>query len=103
MRLRLVAAFAAMLVGVVGLGGCGNGESDPRGVEAVGLCRGHDGVVAIEDEIVICRDQTAQETDGGGSDTRGAEAVGLCGGHGGVVALEDEIVICRDQTPQEIE
>jgi hypothetical protein len=51
----LLATLAA-----VGVAGCGESDSDNRGVTAVGLCRDHGGVVALEDEIVICRDQTSQ-------------------------------------------
>jgi hypothetical protein len=49
----ILAALAA-----AGVAGCGESGSDNRGATAVGLCRDHGGVVALEDEIVICRDQT---------------------------------------------
>lgn len=50
--------LAALAAG--GVSACGESDSDNRGVTAVGLCRDHGGVVALEDEIVICRDQTSQ-------------------------------------------
>jgi hypothetical protein len=51
-------------------------------------------VTALEDETVICADQTS-------NDERGSRAVGACRRHGGVSAFDDDIVICRDQTVHE--
>jgi hypothetical protein len=65
-----------------------------RTSEALGACRGHGGVTALEDETVICADQTS-------NDERGSRAVGACRRHGGVSAFDDDIVICRDQTVHE--
>jgi hypothetical protein len=97
LTLKKSAAVVLSLIAVLGLGACGDSQSADRGHEAVALCNGHGGVVAFEDEIVICRDQTAQD---GSPETpeRGAHAVELCRGHGGVIAFDDEVVICRDQT-----
>jgi hypothetical protein len=55
---RLGVVILAVLA-AAGVAGCGESASDDRGATAVGLCRDHGGVVALEDEIVICRDQTA--------------------------------------------
>jgi hypothetical protein len=84
--------------------GCNDSQSAERGSAAAELCRGHGGIVAIEDEIVICRDQMVQIADGGSdSDERGSDVVRLCREHGGVGAFDDDIVICRDQTVQQAE
>jgi hypothetical protein len=69
---------------------------EDRASSAVKECRGHGGVGAFEDDVVICSDQTANED-------RGSRAVEECRGHGGVVAFDDDIAICRDQTFQEAE
>lgn len=58
MTLKEMTAVALTAISAVGLAACGNSEPDNRGAAAVALCRGHGGVVAFEDEIVICRDQT---------------------------------------------
>lgn len=89
----VAALCAAALVG------CGDSGSDERGATAIGLCVGHGGVAALEDDIVICRDQTVRDD----TEDRAAKAVSVCRDHGGVVAVEDEIVICRDQTFQEVQ
>jgi hypothetical protein len=77
------------------LAGCSSPEAsesrDERGSNAVDLCRGRGGVTALEDNVVICRDQTSR-------DERGSNAVKQCRGRGGVSAFDDDIVICRDQT-----
>ena len=39
--------------------------TDERGRRAVDACREHDGVSAFDDDIVICRDQTFHEAEGG--------------------------------------
>jgi hypothetical protein len=62
MRRRLAAVVIAALA-AAGIAGCGESDSGNRGNEAVGLCQGHGGVVALEDEIVICRDQTSHTAD----------------------------------------
>jgi hypothetical protein len=38
---------------------------EERGARAVDACREHDGVSAFDDDIVICRDQTFHEAEGG--------------------------------------
>ena len=38
---------------------------EERGRKAVEACREHDGVSAFDDDIVICRDQTSHEAEGG--------------------------------------
>jgi hypothetical protein len=59
MTLRKLAAVSLALASMAGLGACGDSEpTDTRGDVAVGLCREHGGVIAFDDEIVICRDQT---------------------------------------------
>ena len=47
---------------MVGGVGCDEGDSraEERGATAVELCRGHGGVAALDDDIVICRDQTIE-------------------------------------------
>lgn len=90
---RLIAMVGAVL-SVATLAGCGADEVPPpeeRGSRAVNECRGHGGVAALEDDAVICRDQTA-------NGNRALRAVEACRGHGGVVAFDDDIVFCRDQT-----
>lgn len=39
---------------------CGEETADPgdRGPAVVELCKGHDGVAALEDDLVVCGDQT---------------------------------------------
>jgi hypothetical protein len=79
--------------------GC-SGDPSPaaseRGAGIVGECSGHRGVVAFDDDAVICGDQTARGA-------RGVRAVDACRAHGGVTAFDDNVVICRDQTVQEAE
>ena len=55
--------MAIAILAAAGIAGCGESDSGNRGNEAVGLCQGHGGVVALEDEIVICRDQTSHTAD----------------------------------------
>jgi hypothetical protein len=102
---RVLIPIGVALLAATGVTSCGDsGSSGDRGSSAVGLCRGHGGVVAIEDEIGICRDQTVQDAEGGSqSGERGSTAVALCREHGGVSAFDDDIVICQDQTVQEAE
>lgn len=47
----------------LGFAGCGEAvdELSERGSAVVDLCRGHGGVAALEDDLVICRDQTFHE------------------------------------------
>ena len=83
------------LVLIAAAAGCGaQASSDDRrdrASTAIEVCRGHDGVVAFDDDAVICRDGTV-------SDVRGERAVAACRRHGGVSAFDDDIVICDDQT-----
>lgn len=58
MTLKEMTAVALTAISAVSLTACGDSESTDRGAAAVALCREHGGVVAFEDEIVICRDQT---------------------------------------------
>jgi hypothetical protein len=91
---RLLSTAVAVLAAAAVAGCSSDGSSadfESRGTTAVDECRGHGGVSAIEDDVVICGDQTSDEERG----TRAAEA---CRGHGGVSAFDDDIVICRDQT-----
>ena len=57
-------ALAMCLLCAAGPAGCGQSGDNDRGARSVGLCRDHGGVVALEDEIVICRDQTYHEDTG---------------------------------------
>ena len=85
----------AALLGAVALVGCGSSDasSDRAGrvSRVIEACNGHGGVVAFDDEAVICEDQTSNSD-------RAARAVEACREHGGVTAFDDDIVICRDQT-----
>jgi hypothetical protein len=96
---RLVVQVAAMLA-LVGAAGCGSegtsGDREERSAAAVNECRGHGGVSAFDDDVVICMDQTSNTE-------RGTRAVEACRGHGGVSAFDDDIVICRDQSFHEAE
>ena len=57
---------AAMLA-LAGAAGCGSdgssGDREERSVSAVDECRGHGGVSAFDDDIVICRDQSFHEAE----------------------------------------
>jgi hypothetical protein len=90
---------AAMLIGA-NAAACGSDGSssdrEERSMNAVNECRGHGGVSAFDDDVVICLDQTA-------TSERGMRAVDACRGHGGVSAFDDDIVICRDQSFHEAE
>ena len=99
MNHRLLTAMVIAGLSLATVSGCASDETssgEDRAASAVEECRGHGGVGAFEDDVVICRDQTANES-------RGARAVEACRGHGGVVAFDDDIVFCRDQTFQEAE
>jgi hypothetical protein len=95
MRMRQVVVPMVAMLAVAGAVGCGadGGSSDreERSASAVNECRGHGGVSAFDDDVVICVDQSS------GSE-RGTRAVNACRGHGGVSAFDDDIVICRDQS-----
>jgi hypothetical protein len=92
--LRVVVLASAMMA-VWSAAGCGSDgtsrDREERSTRAVDECRGHGGVSALEDDVVICGDQTSNEA-------RGTRAVEACQGHGGVSAFDDDIVICRDQS-----
>jgi hypothetical protein len=100
MRIQQLAAPAAAMLAVAAAVGCGTDGSsqdrEERSTRAVGECRGHGGVSALDDDVVICVDQTA-------TSERGQRAVEACRGHGGVSAFDDDIVICRDQSFHEAE
>jgi hypothetical protein len=95
MRIPHAAVFATVVLALAGAAGCGedgsSSDREARSTRAVNECRGHGGVAAMEDDVVICVDQTADEE-------RGERAVDACRGHGGVNAFDDDIVICRDQS-----
>ncbi len=91
---QLVLSVVAVLA-IASAAGCGSegGTQDweDRSMEAVSDCRGHGGVSAVDDDVVICTDQTS-------TSDRGRHAVDACRGHGGVGAFDDDFVICRDQS-----
>ena len=96
---RQLIALVSAVLSLATFAGCSSDEPasrEDRASSAVEECRGHGGVGAFEDDVVICRDQTANEE-------RGLRVVEACRGHGGVVAFDDDIAICRDQTFQEAE
>jgi hypothetical protein len=95
---QLIAIVNALLALATFLGCASDDPSSrvDRASRAIQECRGHGGVGAFEDDVVICRDQTTNED-------RGSRAVRECRGHGGVVVFDDDIVFCRDQTFQEAE
>jgi hypothetical protein len=88
-------ATAIAVLAAAALTGCGedgsSSDRETRSVNAVNECRGHGGVSAFDDDVVICTDQTSNRE-------RGSRAVDACRGHGGVSAFDDDIVICRDQS-----
>ena len=94
MNERQLIAVAIAVLSLATFSGCAGDEEavhEERSSSAIDECREHGGVAAFDDDIVICRDQTADEE-------RGLSAVEACRGHGGVVAFDDDIVICRDHT-----
>jgi hypothetical protein len=94
MRIPQPVVLAAVTLAFAGVAGCDEGAStdrEERSAEAVNECRGHGGVSAFDDDVVICLDQTS-------SSERGTRAVEACRGHRGVSAFDDDIVICRDQS-----
>ena len=88
-------AYVAAVLGATALAACGTSDSssdrEGRVTRVTEACNGHGGVVAFDDEAVICEDQTSNSE-------RASRAVDACGEHGGVAAFDDDIVICRDQT-----
>jgi len=86
---------AIVFLAVAGASGCGADESSSdranRASGAIEACRGHDGVIAFDDDAIICGDGTFHEE-------RGSNAVAACRDHGGVSAFDDDIVICSDET-----
>jgi hypothetical protein len=99
MRIGQWTVLAAVALATASVAGCGEGgtsDREERSTQAVNECRGHGGVSAFDDDIVICLDQTS-------SSERGERAVDACRGHGGVSAFDDDIVICRDQSFHEAE
>lgn len=61
MTLKQTIAVASIAISATGVVACGSSEPDNRGAEAVALCRGHGGVVAFDDGVVICRDQSSHQ------------------------------------------
>ena len=100
MRMRQLVAPAAAVLVLAGTVGCGvegsSQDREERSRQAVDECRGHGGVGAFDDDVVICGDQTSVSG-------RGQRAADACRGHGGVSAFDDDIVICRDQSFHEAE
>jgi hypothetical protein len=98
MRMRQLVVPAAAALVVAAATGCGtdgsSSDREERSANAVNECRGHGGVSAFDDDVVICLDQTS-------TSDRGKRAVDACRGHGGVSAFDDDIVICRDQSSHE--
>jgi hypothetical protein len=100
MRMRQLVAPTAAVLALAGAAGCGtegaSQDREERSTRAVEQCRGHGGVSAFDDDVVICVDQSS-------TGERGGRAVEACRGHGGVSAFDDDIVICRDQSFHEAE
>ena len=91
--------IAVALLATAAVAGCGSESSAERTDRAsgvVGLCAGHGGVRAFDDDAVICGDETARGE-------RGSRAVDACRAHRGVSAFDDDIVICLDQTFHEVD
>jgi hypothetical protein len=94
--------LAVTLVVLAGFASEGCSSGDPsadraeRGSDIVQACRGHGGVIAFDDDAVVCADQTARES-------RGSSAIEACRSHGGVSAFDDDIVVCRDESFHEAE
>ena len=69
MRMRQLVAPAAAVLALAGTMGCGDEGSsqdrEERSMQAVDECRGHGGVSAFDDNIVICRDQSFHEAEEG--------------------------------------
>jgi hypothetical protein len=92
--------IAVALLVTAAVAGCASAESPSeradRASGVVGLCAGHGGVRAFDDDAVICGDETARGE-------RGSRAVDACRAHGGVSAFDDDIVVCQDQTFHEVD
>ncbi len=69
MRMRQLVAPAAAMLAVAGAAGCGaegsSQDREERSTQPINECRGHGGVRAFDDDIVICNDQTFQRVEGG--------------------------------------
>jgi hypothetical protein len=95
MRIRQLVLPVAATLAIASAAGCGSEggtqDREERSTQAVNECRGHGGVGALDDDVVICNDQTS-------TSDRGQRAVNACRGRGGVSAFDDDIVICRDQS-----
>lgn len=63
MTLKEMTAVALTAISAASFAACGDSEPEDRGAVAVSLCRGHGGVIAFDDEIVICRDQTSHSSE----------------------------------------
>ena len=65
MRMRQLLLPVAATLAVAGAAGCGTEggtqDREERSTRAVNQCRGHGGVSAFDDDIVICRDQSFHE------------------------------------------
>jgi hypothetical protein len=61
LTLKQTIAAALIAISATGVAACGEGEPEDRGAAAVALCRDHGGVIAFDDEVVICRDQTSHQ------------------------------------------
>lgn len=57
--LRKIIAAATLAIAAIVPAACGDAEAEDRGAAAVAVCRGHGGVIAFDDEVVICRDQSS--------------------------------------------
>jgi hypothetical protein len=86
---------AVAILAAAAVAGCGedgsSSDRESRSADAVNECRGHGGVTAFDDDVVICADQTSNEA-------RGERAVEACRGREGVRAFDDDIVICGDES-----
>lgn len=53
-------SIGVVILAILGGAGCDQADTDAedRGDAAVELCRGHGGVAALDDDIVVCRDQS---------------------------------------------
>src|SRR5918997_1896992 len=67
MRMRQVVVVPAALLALA-VSGCGedgsSGDREERSADAVNECRGHGGVSAFDDDVVICVDQTSESERG---------------------------------------
>ncbi len=58
---RQIIVVPLVAITAIGPAACGSSEPEDRGAAAVALCHGHGGVVAFDDEVVICRDQSSHQ------------------------------------------